>query len=937
MAEGRRCCASAALAAAALMLPSAAGARTLTEPDLAISKMVAAGPSASRRNWGRAGLQRLELAVLNRDPSLDGRPANGAREHVTDRTSPGRGTHQRRLVVAVGSSVAAAIAVAAIVVVSSRGGAPHLSAVAANSVGAISPAAGTIAAQVPLGASPSRLAAAEDALWVANLDANTVSRIDVASRTVSQTLPVGSSPSAIAVGAGAVWVASALSGNLSRIDTKAGRVVQTIAVGNGPSGVAVGGGAVWVTNSSDATVSRVDAVTGSVVRTIPLGGGATDVAVGAGAVWVSDQRAGRVLRVDPQTNQVTASVSVGTGPGAIVVGDGSVWVANSLDGTVSRIDPQTNTVKETIAVGDGPDAIAVGAGGVWVANEFSDSVTRINPSNGAVASSTTVGNAPHGLALAGGLVWVGAQAAGSRHRGGTLTVLSRTSLGSFDPAQAYNAGGYTPLTNDGLTALQRAGGSDGAQLVPDLATSLPAPTNDGRTYTFQLRRGIRYSNGVLVRPEDFRRAIERDFRLGDANARAYYADLIGGVECEARPARCDLSHGIVANDAANTVAFHLVAPDPELLDRLAVWDAVAVAPGAPNHDVGSRPLPATGAYYAASVTPREVRFVRNPHFHEWSRAARPDGYPNQIIARFGTSPPTELTEVERGSADYTLDGPPPGRVNELETRFPSQLHINPDVVLDEIVLNTHTPPFTDVRVRRALNYAVDRGIVARLAGSEAQPSCQFLTPYIPGYKRYCPYTLHPSSGGAWRTPDMAKAQRLISASHTRGTPITIWNLGLSGNATAIGRYVVSLLDRLGYRARQRDLTSDPTAAGRFADSRTKAQLALIGYFPNYPAASEYIKWFLSCENFVPHSASNSNWPEFCDPHLESMIHRALAAQASTSPAAEATWAEADRHVTDQAVMVPLVIPSTIDFVSRRVGNYEYSPQHGVLPDQLWVR
>ena len=154
-------------------------------------------------------------------------------------------------------------------------------------------------------------------------------------------------------------------------------------------------------------------------------------------------------------------------------------------------------------------------------------------------------------------------------------------------------------------------------------------------------------------------------------------------ECKTRPARCDLSHGIVANDAANTVAFHLVTPDPELLDRLAVWDAVAVPPGAPNHDVGSRPLPATGAYYAASVTPREVRFVRNPHFHEWSRAARPDGYPDQIIARFGTSPSAELTDVERGSADYTLDGPPPGRVNELETRFPSQLHINPDVVLDE--------------------------------------------------------------------------------------------------------------------------------------------------------------------------------------------------------------------------------------------------------------
>jgi peptide/nickel transport system substrate-binding protein len=62
--------------------------------------------------------------------------------------------------------------------------------------------------------------------------------------------------------------------------------------------------------------------------------------------------------------------------------------------------------------------------------------------------------------------------------------------------------------------------------------------------------------------------------------------------------------------------------------------------------------------------------VCNPYFHEWSRAARPNGYPEQIIVRLGASPSAELTAVERGSADYTLDGPPSDRVTEVETRFP---------------------------------------------------------------------------------------------------------------------------------------------------------------------------------------------------------------------------------------------------------------------------
>src|SRR5205807_618736 len=107
--------------------------------------------------------------------------------------------------------------------------------------------------------------------------------------------------------------------------------------------------------------------------------------------------------------------------------------------------------------------------------------------------------------------------------------------------------------------------------------------------------------------------------------------------------------------------------------------------------------------------------------------------------------------------------------------------------------------------------------------------------------------------------------------------------------------------------------------------------------PNYPAASEYIRWLLSCQNFLPHSTSNPNWAEFCDPRLDEQIHVALAAQQAKSPAATDLWAQADKTVTDQAPLVPLVVPRQVDFVSRRVGNYQYHPQFGVLLDQLWVK
>jgi hypothetical protein len=112
--------------------------------------------------------------------------------------------------------------------------------------------------------------------------------------------------------------------------------------------------------------------------------------------------------------------------------------------------------------------------------------------------------------------------------------------------------------------------------------------------------------------EDFRRAIERSLELGPAAGVAqgltypYYEEVVGGAACVANPKRCDLSRGIVTDDAANTVTFHLVAPDPEFPARLAVWTAVAVPAGTPNHDIGTYPLPATGPYEIASDTPRQV-------------------------------------------------------------------------------------------------------------------------------------------------------------------------------------------------------------------------------------------------------------------------------------------------------------------------------------------
>src|SRR5262249_47759874 len=173
------------------------------------------------------------------------------------------------------------------------------------------------------------------------------------------------------------------------------------------------------------------------------------------------------------------------------------------------------------------------------------SLTLIDPATGRVVRTIPLGNRPRGVALVGDSVLVSVRGLGPEHRGGTLTIDSgRRGLKSIDPSIAYESYSIAipSLTNDGLVAYEHVGGSDGSTLVPDLATSLPLPTDAGKTYTFEVRPGVRYSTGRPVRAEDFRRAIERLFRVGSPGT-AFYAGIVGAEACTKGKA-CDLAKGI---------------------------------------------------------------------------------------------------------------------------------------------------------------------------------------------------------------------------------------------------------------------------------------------------------------------------------------------------------------------------------------------------------
>jgi YVTN family beta-propeller protein len=849
--------------------------------------------------------------------------------------APAAPPERRRRTILVGALagvIAAAVAIP-LFALGGGGGDLNLSESVGNAVGVLDTDSGEVRGSVEAPAPPTALAAGLGFVWAVSADANTLFVFDPTTNALRDTIPVESGPGSIAIGGGWVWVTNSLAGTVSQISPETQAVVQTIPVGNGPTGIAAGNGFVWVANTSDHSITKLRASDGTVLDTFPAGSDPGAIAFGEGALWVTSKLAGALVKLSPDTGEILDRIPVGEGPAAVAVGAGSVWVANSLSGTVSRVDPGTGDVRGTIEIGSSADAVAVAASGdVWVASGLGGTLVRIDARGGG-PTVIDVGSRPTALAASAATLYVGLRPSGASHAGGTLRVLYPRLPLHLDTALAYLPPEWSivALTNDGLLGWKRVGGAAGGELVPDLAVALPSISDDRRTYTFQLREGIRYSDGRPVKASDVRYSFERLWRLRpgpSSDALRFYASIVGTDRCNENPPTCDLSRGIATDDEAGTVAFHLSAPDPDFLFKLTLPFADVLPTGTSLHEAVERPLPATGPYRVASVSPGpSLRLVRNPRFREWSSAAQPAVFPDEIVVRAAPNSAERVRLVEQGKADaaVSVGGEP---LHVPPTSRP-ELHLAPAAATQYLVFDVTRPPFDDERARQAVNFALDRNTVVRLLGGPdlAKPTCQVLPPNFPGYRRYCPYTLDPNAGVGWTAPDPTRARSLVAASGTRGASVELW--WPRPSSVRVARYVEALLDSLGYRARLRvfrDYDAHFTALQRPGASW---QIAWSGWGMDYPAASNFIT-LLSC-------SPGFNLGHFCDRAIDGKIRRALRLQERDPAAANEAWAALDRELTDRAPWVPLVTPYSGDFVSKRVGNYQQHPLAGALYGQLWVR
>jgi peptide/nickel transport system substrate-binding protein len=527
--------------------------------------------------------------------------------------------------------------------------------------------------------------------------------------------------------------------------------------------------------------------------------------------------------------------------------------------------------------------------------------------------------------------------------GGTLTLVAQAAAGTLDPKVNYTAQ-YWQLyqaSYDGLLTFSYGTGGTTFTVVPDLAVALPKMSNGGKTLTFKLRSGIKFSDGKPVTVTDVKASFERIFKVLSPTAGGFYSGIVGAAACLKAPATCKLDKGVVVDAASNTVVINLIAPDEAINSKLAVPHAVINPASSPIKDAGTTIIPTTGAYMFKSYNPNKgLIMVRNPFFKEWNHNAQPKGYPDIIEYKFGITPTAQVTAVENNQANWGYDPIPADRLNEIGTKYAAQVHVNGLTAMWYLPMNVNIAPFNNLKARQAVNYAIDRAAMVKIFGGSqlAGPTCSFLPPNFPGHVDYCGYSMGATPDKpikAWTGADLKTAKKLVKESGTAGQAVGIVVSDDDVNKQ-MGVYLQSVLNSIGYKATVKPISGNIQFT-YIQNTKNKVQISVTQWYQDYPAASDFLDILLGCASFTPNSDSSINMAGYCNKALDVKMAKAKALGVSDPVAANKLWGQIDQEVMKDSPAAVAFTPKQLDFISAKTKNYLFSLQYKMFVSQLQVK
>ncbi|MDX2294671.1 MULTISPECIES: ABC transporter substrate-binding protein [Streptomyces] len=496
----------------------------------------------------------------------------------------------------------------------------------------------------------------------------------------------------------------------------------------------------------------------------------------------------------------------------------------------------------------------------------------------------------------------GAVLGGTPQKGGTLSVLSNQDFSHLDPARNWvmpDMDFGTRLLYRTLVTYKAEPGAKGSELVPDLAEDLGTPSNGAKTWTFRLKPGLKYEDGTPITAQDIKHNVERSFSPDLPGGPDYAARYLAGAKGYQGPAEGRHLDSIRTPDA-RTIVFELHTAFAEFPFAATL---PTFAPVPPKQDKGpqydNRPF-SSGPYKIETYArDKQLVLVRNTHWDPKTDTVR-KAYPDRIVVTMGLKG-TQVDDRLIASSGADASAVPwaalrPESTPKVLTKpeVKSRLLAESSTCNEMLQMHTGRAPFDDVRVRRAVQYALDRESIVTAAGGPALTDAS--TAAMPGAlfaggKQ--PDTLRIPLAG---DPEKAKAL-LEEAGKADGfaTALTV-----SSGDKAIGEAIQQALGRAGIKVTIE--TVDPSAFyDTIGDTRNRTDLVYTGWCPDFPSGSTFLPFVFDGRS-IKEKGNSGNHSLFRDDATQKRIDEIAAM--TDGDAANKAWQELDAQILAKAPVAP---------------------------------
>lgn len=497
--------------------------------------------------------------------------------------------------------------------------------------------------------------------------------------------------------------------------------------------------------------------------------------------------------------------------------------------------------------------------------------------------------------------------AGGGGGGGDINITMTSFPDYIDPQLSYTVEGWEVMYNTYIPLLtyKHAKGEDGAEVVPALAKEMPKVSDDGKTYSLALRPNMKYSDGTDIKASDFTYAIQRLFKA-DSGGSVFYETIVGATDYA--DGKADTISGIKTDDATGAITIELTEPNGTFDNLLALSFSAPVPPSTPlDADATENPPPSSGPFMITSVErPQTMTMERNPNFHTVQDAGASevaDAQVDKITITQNKNNSAQVTAVQQNTVDFMVDPPDADRLPEVKAKYSNRFRLEDSINTYYFFMNTQTAPFNDLRVRQAINYAIDPEALNRVFGGRMHPTQQILPPGMPGHEEF---TLYPG-------PDMAKAKALIAEAKPSDMDITVWTDD-EPDRKRIGEYYHDVLTELGFNAKLQVIAGDVYWATIGNQSTPDVDTGFADWFQDFPHPDDFFRPLLNGASILP--TNGNNYSRVSIPDLDKKMNELRTQQMSDD--LKKQYAALDRAYMEQAVWAPYGNEEFSTFVSERM-------------------